>query len=177
MSDRDNINLSLDPRDLKVVVKGRPGMSMAQLKFRYTLDLVSCNRPRLVLIDIGTNDIDAMRKSPQELAHQLYHFGIRLVERFGVKHVVFLEVMLRGPGRFSPKNPQFTTHVQVFNSCLRSLVQSQSGESRHLHCWVHSTMRTNVQQYLCDGVHLNHVGMKKYYYSVRRAVVHYWAMC
>ena len=175
MQEQGKPNLSLDRAGLELRLKGWSGMTMAN--FPKALKQVSTHRPELVILDIGTNDIDAQRMSLEVLVDQLFKFGTLMVSNYGVKRVVFLEVLPRGRGRHAAKNPQFTAQVQQFNADLMALVTSQQGVYRRLHCWNHRRMRTNVHRYLRDGVHLNDQGMKKYFHSVKGAVVSHARCC
>ena len=103
--------LDLDPAEFQVHYRGRPGICIAQLSYEHVFRTVNSISPQTVVIDIGTNDMDQGEFAVNLLASHLFLFARKLVCIYGVQHVIFLEVLHRGMGRYAPMHPR----VDQFN--------------------------------------------------------------
>ena len=76
---------------------------------------------------------------------------------------LFCPILPRGPGRFAARSPAFESNRILFNQMLLSTCGQKLMHSNfHVH---------NVLPLLLDGVHLNQTGLKKFYFSLRRAII------
>jgi lysophospholipase L1-like esterase len=166
-------NLDLDLADFHVHYLGQPGMRIPQLSFDHVLDTVSSISPQMVVIDIGTNDLE--QAAVNASVSRLFLFARKLVYAYGVQHVIFLQVLHRGMGRHAPTHPRrFARQVDQFNLKVKNLCSRQHEEQCQLHFWAHSRMHTNQQRLLLpDGVHLNPAGLFRYFHSLKHAITHH----
>ena len=81
-------NMSLDPAHHTVEITGRSGLGIPQLYTVASLWIRKHN-PHLVIIDIGTNDIDSQAPAVKKLAHKLFSIGRKMIAIHGVSHVEF----------------------------------------------------------------------------------------
>jgi len=134
-------------------------------------------QPDVVILDVGTNDLDNGLFPPNVLADILFRFAESLQQHFKVRHIVILEVFFRTElGQFAPRSPGFNASVRQFNNKCKFLSTSKPLSERFCHFWHHSGMVANWQQYIVDGVHLTQIGLSKYYRSVRSAIIRYSSM-
>jgi lysophospholipase L1-like esterase len=160
-------------------------MNINQLVSFSDFNEVAHTKPQLVIIDIGTIDLDNISTKVEAEAqalikimiNKLFLFARKLVWERGVRHVVFLQVLPRWVGKYRPKNTKFQTYVNMFNNRMKCLWARQHKKQHKLHYWVHPRMQSNVGRLLSDGVHLNERGLKKYFHSLKQAVAHYAVMC
>ena len=123
----------------------------------------------VVLLDFGTNDL-AAGCSAELLVDQVLAVTDTLLESYGVKHVIIMEVFPRTDGRYRCP-PGFNVEARRYNLLLRERLAACP--RTHLHH--HKGLVDNWPQYVADGVHLNAAGMMKYTKSVRRAILKYSA--
>lgn len=171
---RSNLNLSLSERSVEIW--GRGGLLLSNLR-SYWASVIN-TAPDVVLLDIGGNDIDCGRLPINVLATHLLSFCRLLLTEYRVKVVVILEVpyrarVCRGHWRSAR---QLNDAIHRFNSMCLSMCNSFPGQ--RVRFWHHVGLVDGWQQYLKrDGVHLNKLGMAKYYRSVRSATIRFtsWA--
>ena len=131
---------------------------------------VASLQPRVLVIDIGTNDLDDPQVRPETLANQLFNYAEFLHFGYSVDHVVLLPVLPRFRGKFQSQLPDFAGKVERFNAVLRALCKECVQAGGGVHFWSHKRINTLLPSLVMDGVHLNKAGMVRYYYSVRLAV-------
>jgi lysophospholipase L1-like esterase len=168
--------------------KAQPGLKIKQLisfqAFEQAVEQYQ-DGPQLVIVDIGTNDLDNIVTEVEAEGHaqikrmiaKLFLFARKLVFKRRVQHVVFLQVLPRCNGKFQPNNIKFPHYVNMYNAHIKSLCAKQHPKQRNVHYWAHPRMQANVRQLLADGVHLNRRGLKKYFHSLKQAVARYAALC
>ena len=165
-------NLALVPESHLIFYKSRPGGYASQLKG--DMKIVRQVDAELVIIDIGSNDIDASSVPPDVLAKQIFADAQELLKKFPqVKVVVILEILFRSmKGKYPLQNKDFTADAHRYNNMMKILVNQQSNrEKAPIRFWHHRGLVKDWSSYLSDGVHLNHEGMLKYHKSLRRAVL------
>jgi len=165
-SNQSNLNLPLATHKVNFQFRGGAHISDIMHLFRQAGNF----NPSIVVIDIGTNDLFNSSSPSHSLAQQLFNTARHMVQQFGVRHVIILEVLPRTTwGRFGA--PQsFVSRVFRFNSMVKSLV-SQHKLSTPVSFWSHKGMAPNMSKFISDGCHLNTLGMIKYLKSVRRAIL------
>ena len=158
--DKSKHNLGLTTNSHQVTMRGGGGLRICQLQQHF--DFIRRMRPEVVLIDIGTNDLDSRRKPVQVLARELFQVAAIIRDRYNVKQVVICEVFYRTPvGRYASSNPEFNEGVHEFNQACKTYAASSSPVFRNIHFWHHTGLVENWQQYIADGVHLNQMGLFK----------------
>ena len=168
-------NLGLTYTSHQVAMRGGGGRRISHLQQEFAF--IGHMQPEVVLIDIGTNDLDSLRKPVQVLARELFQVAATLRDRYNVKLVVICEVFYRTPvGRYASSNPNFNELVHEFNQTCKTYAASASHVFRNIHFWHHSGLVHNWQQYIVDGVHFNELGLFKYFRSLRSAVIRFSSM-
>ena len=125
--------------------------------------------PKVVIIDIGTNDLSNVGVDPVILAKWIIYFAaVNSVAEVLVCQVL-PRVLVRPTGRTRfPTRVDFNDARFVVNRTLAAL----TADLPHNHYWRHRGMHTNWQQYFdWFGVHLNDAGMRKYVRSIRGAAM------
>ena len=175
MWDQNKLNFQLSLSTHKVICSGKGGLLAADLYSQFQLFLSSSRKtPHLVVLDVGTNDLD-LGTPPTEVARQVYYFATKLVREFDVDKVVILEVLDRSSsGRHAPRSSAFSTNVKSYNEVIKTSINRANHPSK-VFFWHHKRMATYPEQYIADGVHLNPKGLSKYFYSVKRAIVKFSA--
>ena len=170
ISQSDLHNFNLSSSKYTIVFKSFPGGYIRDLSSIY--QLVLDNSIPVVLIDLGTNDIDSEINPSHLLANQLYTMANHMVRDLGVKQVAIMEVFFRTQaGKYALRSPEFNTHVHQFNNKAKILCKSVHKSSRQIHFWHHSSLVDNWAQYIVDGVHFTKQGLLKYYKSIRSSII------
>jgi len=167
LADHNVINFGLPLFSHKIDLQGQGGA--------HILDIIplleSCtSTPDVVMIDVGTNDLTNRRAPPHTLALQVFNIARRLVTHHNVKHVVLFQILPRTTWGRHGQPPAFSARVARYNEMIESLIYRYK-DSLPISCWVHKGMRSNIDKFISDGVHLNEAGMTKYIKSVRRAIL------
>ena len=167
-----SINLGLDPDKRVVSFVHSSGMHVHQLT-QYTAQVL-LNTPSLVIIDIGTNDLQATSALPHVLASQVFQFAKSLVAA-GVRSVVIMEVFFRtAKGKYAtPSVSTFLSAAHKYNNVIKSMVTGQAELHHDVHFWHHKGLCLHWEKYIQDGVHLTPQGTQKYFKSVRNCVIYH----
>ena len=116
--------MQLSKETHKIAFNGKGGKYIKDL----TSDLpcIVGFKPQLVIIDIGSNDIDRQVSDPDVLARQVYDFFNTLVSLYGVKSVLIFEVLNRTcRGKYGSKCERtFRTIANKYNNELKDIVLS-----------------------------------------------------
>ena len=136
-------------------------------------------RPSVVILDIGSNDLMSVNRSPEGLAVDLVQLAVRLLN-LGAKRVVMTKIIPRLGGaavdQFSPvaqylpisfSEQRFFLLMNRFNRTLDDFV----GVDGRLEVITHRGFRGRLWDVLADGLHYNIRGMRRYFNSMRRQVV------
>ena len=124
LSKGDN-NCSMNPRAHQVVLKGKGGAHVPDIMPLFHQRSVT---PHLVIIDIGTNDLTNLRFTTHSLARQVFSTAKRIIQQYGVKQVVILEVLPRTTWGRHGAPVSFSGRVARYNSIIRSLVFQYKNE-------------------------------------------------
>ena len=90
------------------------------------MDKVATFRPGLLVIEIGTNDIDASCVTVDELAKTVFRFAKLCLSDYAVCKVIFCPVLSRGPGRFQARSVCFESNRVALIEALAALCTSDS---------------------------------------------------
>ena len=165
-------NMGFVPESHLVFYKSRSGGITTHLK--QDMKIAAQVDADLVIIDIGTNDLDSSCVPPDVLAKNVFEDAKLLLQKYQhVKMVIILECLFRSvKGRHAPKNPNFVADAHRYNNKLKLLVKDQPDrDNAPIRFWHHRGLVHNWPSYLCDGVHLTQDGMQKYQKSIRRAIL------
>ena len=165
MKATDLVNFEFDESKTTCRLFGIGGLKISALLSTKILDKVSKFRPELLMIEIGTNDIDASRVIINDLANTLVPVAKLCVNDYAVCKVILCPVLPRGPGRFQARSVCFEDNRVALNAALTTLCASDS----HVSMLTHQRF-SNVVECLRDGVHLSDQGLKRYYFLLRRGI-------
>ena len=76
----------------------------------------------------------------------------------------------RGPGHYAACSPAFDYNCLLFNQALLVSCNAKFNQTRFF-LLQHSRL-SNEMPLLVNGVHLTQAGLKKYYFSIRQAIIH-----
>ena len=102
-----------------------------------------------------------------KLARDLFQLARRCVHDYGVNAVLFCPVLPRGPGRFRAKTLDFLATAELFNASLKHLCATENSMA----VVRHQRILTKLPSLLLVWVHLSDAGLKRYYFSLHRAIV------
>ena len=168
--DTHNLGLSFDKHSIFFKARGGGKSIHAKLDFK-VIDQVGAD---MVVLDIGTNDLDSERVSPNVLAREVFDAASTIQYMYPqVKRIVILEVLFRTPnGTFPLHNRNFFLAAHQYNNKVKILVNSQPDrQNAKILFWHHKGLTQNWQSFIMDGVHLTPEGMKKYFSSIRRLIL------
>lgn len=156
-------NLNLDD-DCRVYISGIGGRKVDTLE-HFDLDKLKVIRPKIVVLEIGSNDLGAPDINPENVGKQIISVVSRLKEEFGVRQVLVCKIL---PRRKQP-HPSYNQLVSELNIWLGRALDSIPNATfwRHRGLFYNST---NV--YHRDGIHLNPYGQKLLYKSYRGAIIY-----
>ncbi len=163
----DNFGLELGTDSVQVWHQG--GQRIDRLHVSSAFSCIQQFSPSLVVLDFGTNDLDSATADPQRLAHTLVSLVADWSHHSNISCALFCPVLPRGPGRYAARSPAFESNRILFNQTLLDICK-RTHLHAHFHVLQHSRM-LNIAPLLLDGVHLNQAGLKKYYFSLRRAII------
>ena len=126
----------------------------------------------VVFLDIGTNDLLSGYPIARLVERVLVAARI-LISFYHVKQVV---IFRRLPNGRYHCPVDFNDRVVSYNTSLKKRIDAACPRyARTIQFYHHHGLVENWQQYLlADGVHLNELGLAKYYRSLRRAVIKYF---
>ncbi|XP_069108945.1 uncharacterized protein [Argopecten irradians] len=161
-------NLGFDNDSISVHCYGKGGGRLRDI-YSCMSDAISTIKPKIVLLQIGGNDIDSrdFENVRDRLARDLISIAQWLREGFSVQQVGIMQLFYRGKTRHIT--------VQDYNHSVDSVndvVKSMCGSIEGCFYWRHKGLKDAAFDCLCkDGVHLSDKGLRKYKYSVRGAVL------
>ena len=160
---RRSMNLDLDPERFEVTFVARGGLKVQQL-YPLTHDIVNASRD-IIFIDIGGNDISSA--DPVEVGDRVLAYENYLTIMADVRKVVISQMYFRDPSK-TVVCQEFNYKVFLYNKYMHAVTKSFD----NIDFWSHCGVWSGWQQYLLkDGVHFNQEGNRKYYNSVRGAVI------
>ncbi|XP_045188438.2 uncharacterized protein LOC123546304 [Mercenaria mercenaria] len=135
--------------------------------FKHKFDsFLNTHKPRVVVLQLGENDIDSGIQ-PLEVASTLEEIGLMLLKDYNVGHVVICELFTR----LKPKNTtdeQYESKRVQANQILKALLEGH----KHIRYWNHRRIfRAQTQIFAKDGIHLGPFGQRRFYRSLRHAIM------
>ena len=129
------------------------------------ISLISELNIRLLILEVGTNDLSRPVASPEKICREIFHFVEECIKS-GASYIIICEVLYRRD------LPQFNSKVDDLNEKL----ERASFAHNNVYFWHHSRNNFSVrfvQDYVAsDGIHVDAVrGMARYYSSIRGAVL------
>lgn len=165
-------NFEFNPRRTQVKLSGRGGATIPKLVSNGLFEKLAEQRPIVLIFDVGTNDIDRRGADAIKLATDLVRLAVHCTQGFqSLRKVLFCPVLPRGPGRFQARTADFQRKAELFNTTLKHLCAQKAVPNVSMVVLKHVRFTALVPSLLCDGVHLNEAGLKRYYFSLRTAIV------
>ena len=159
-------NLGMDYDKANVSYMGLGGATVDRLRRTARLDALQRQRPEVVIVEAGTNDLARDYLSPSDVCEEMLNL-VRDIIDCQVREVVVCQVILRGAEGMQRAVPEFPEKVFEYNHRIEDALQYQPRVSfwHHRNLW-----DIEIEDHVEDGTHLNDLGHKKIYRSIRGAV-------
>ncbi|KAK3103405.1 hypothetical protein FSP39_018966 [Pinctada imbricata] len=145
------------------------GRLQASSHVRLLKNEIRAVKPNALVIHIGGNDLDRKNVTEdcvQTLCYQLVSLCAMLIRRFNLRKITILQLMPRVRTRHVPVH-SYNNLVIAFNKELKRAVSAHP----KIKYWTISGIKQTKQQIFSDEVHLNNLGLVKYYKNVRGAII------
>lgn len=131
---------------------------MPRARFRGRFDVA--------VLQIGGNDIDS-NSCPLLLASKLEDFAKFLQSNYRISHIYISEIFTRPQPRCCLLQQYESNHVRALHY-LETLLENNI----HIRIWRHRRIFSSpFSLFKRDRIHLNQCGMKRFYESLKRAVI------
>ena len=159
-------NLGMDRNVAQISYKGLGGATVDRLRRPVTLGDVQRQRPEIVVIEAGTNDLARDYLTPGDVCEEMVKL-VRDVIDCHVREVIVCQVILRGEEGMLRAVDDFPDKVYEYNH----LIESELEFIPRANFWHHRNLwDVDLEEHVEDGTHLNNLGHKKLYRSIRGAV-------
>ena len=161
----DNFGL----RQCEVTLAGFGGLCISKNLERFnrahSVLLPDCDYD-IAIVQIGSNDITP-DSSPVDLARKILDFATYLVQTKQIKIVYTCQIFQRQQPRYM--RPEV---FEVIRTSTNNHIEQVLKAHTHIRYWAHKRIfHSPLQVFLRDGVHLNAAGTKKFYKSLRQAII------
>lgn len=120
----------------------------------------------VAVLQIGGNDIDS-NSCPLLLASKLEDFAKFLQSNYRISHIYISEIFTRPQPRCCSLQQYESNHVRALHY-LETLLENNI----HIRIWRHRRIfNSPFSLFKRDRIHLNQCGMKRFYESLKRAVI------
>lgn len=163
-------NFGLDLEQCVVKLCGLSGGTLDRFQRDANVySVIQSFRPRVIIAQIGGNDICSVRMKPEVFACDLIEWLEALLKQFTFLDSVFIcEVFIRTRPRHIDAQTYETRRI-IINQMLKDMCEVHSS----IMYWKHlRLMHSPLQIISDDGVHLSRIGNKKFYRSLRLAIMH-----
>lgn len=167
MRDSGQNNLRLDYERFRILCRAQGGLTLHRLIHERS-DLFTFGKtPDIVYIQVGGNDL-ASHLDAEHVATAVFSFANFLHHGLNIQFVIIGQLLRRRPDKvpINYNDKVFFTNMMLDKLCV-------DNDSQHIIFWKHRGFWSELN-YLdeVDGVHLNMEGLRKYFRSVRSAVLH-----
>ena len=163
-------NFGLGINQCVVHFYGVSGGTLQKLKNdRNFIQNINSVRPSVIIVQIGGNDLCSPCIRPEVFTCELIEWFKSLQEQFiFLKNVVICELFIRRKPRFIDAQTYEIRRV-IVNRMLKNMLEVQD----NMVFWRHLRLMQSPMDILDkDGVHLSALGTKKFYRSLRLALLH-----
>ena len=120
----------------------------------------------IAILQLGSNDINT-DTTPVELGSRIVDFAKYLITSQGIKIVYICQIFTRQRPRYIRPD-----HYEVLRQGVNDHLELLLHGDPHIKYWAHKRIfQSPLQLFLEDGVHLNVAGTKKFYKSLRQAII------
>ena len=167
-SSDQHCNLRLNETLFDITFRAQGGLTIPRL-IHERKDLYNFTHacPNIVHLQIGGNDLSDKNTTTLSVANEIFSFAHFLHYGLHINIVVIGELLWRDPMRV---HSEYNKNVTDTNSALYNMIQTDG--IPNIIFWRHHGFWKDFSHICHDGVHLNDVGMKKYFRSIRNAVLH-----
>ena len=156
-------------RQCEVTLAGFGGLCISKNLERFNRAhsvLLSDSDYDIAIVQIGSNDITP-DTSPVNLASSIVDFATYLIQTKQIKIVYICQIFQRQQPRYM--RPEV---YEVICTCTNNHIELMLKAHTHIRHWAHKRIfHSPLQLFLRDGVHLNAAGTKKFYKSLRQAII------
>ena len=161
------------PEDIRLGIIGYPGLTYDKVlnnPDRY-LSRLKEEPADILCIDIGTNDLCGKENPPSVVVQKTKRFLDKLFsEGIRPRQIVLFSVIQRSvisrPGQVPLS--QFNHRAKRYNAML-----TRALEAGYPYARMYAQRRINFLEYLSDGCHLNHEGIKMYCRGIKEVLARY----
>lgn len=152
-----------------IMSRAQGGLTISRL-IHERLDLFSFRQDeniKIVYLQLGGNDLSNRELSARQVANEIYSFACFLHFGLEIPFVIIGELLFRDR---KCDGPDYNSRVVETNCALLDMTRSDGNPN--IIFWRHHGFWQDLSHLCWDRVHLNHLGMLKYFRSVRSAVMH-----
>ena len=161
-------NLRLYENLFDIRCRAQGGLTVFRLIHeRYDLYDFGHFTPTIIYLQIGGNDLSKPGISSEKLVNDIVSFANYLHHGKGIPIVIVGELLWRHPHKVGD---EYNPKVVDTNVLIRQKLTT--GNKDNICMWRHRGFWTDFPHLDRDGVHLNDDGMKKYFRSIRSAIIH-----
>ena len=159
-------NLGIPPFEGAVWCQGHGGATIARLREKQNIDALFRKRPEIVVVEAGTNDLARADLTAKDVTDQMLDL-VRDIQDCHVREVIVSQVLYRGKVGLLRAVSDFPEKVVEYNRRIEYELQflPRAAFWHHRNLW-----RVDLEAHLEDGTHLNDLGNKKLYRSLKGAV-------
>ena len=158
-------NFGLQPYEGIVYYKSVSGATVDRLVKKSNLNKINKMNAEVVVLEVGTNDLAKEEKSAREVCEQVINLTREILD-CRVREVIISQVVLRGDEGLKKARSDFTDKVYAYNHMVEGALSFLPRAS----FWHHHNIWRNIEDHVEDGTHLNDLGHKKLYRSLKGAV-------
>ena len=154
------------PQQGSVVFEGKGGATVKRLREDENVRKILKMGPEIIVLEAGTNDLARADLSPKDVSDNMLEL-VRDMLDCHAREVVVDQVLLRGQEGMLRAVPEFEEKVHEYNRRIKDALQYQPRATfwHHRNLW-----NVDLEAHLEDGTHLNALGNKKLYRSVKGAM-------
>ena len=158
-------NFGISDNEAWVYFKALNGAPLDRLKKKANLNKVNRMQPEVVILGGGTNDLADVNNSAADVCEMMLEL-VRGVLDCRVREVVVSQVLKRGKKGLIGYDPDYESKMFEYNHRIEDALQHLPRAS----FWHHRKLWGDIEGYVQDGTHLNDIGHKKLYRSLKGAI-------
>ena len=158
-------NFGIDSREAVVYYKGLSGATIDRLSKKSHMNKVNKMQPEVVIVEAGTNDLAKTELSAGDVCDLMMDLVRDLLD-CRVREVIVSQVLLRGEAGYSKCDHEFEDKVYLYNHMVEGALHHLPRSS----FWHHWKLWRDIELHVEDGTHLNDLGHKKLYRSIKGAI-------
>ena len=158
-------NFGISDNEASVYFKALNGAPITRLRKKSHITKICRMRPEIVIVEGGTNDLADRDNSAYDVRDMMLDL-VRDILDCGPREVIVSQVLLRGKKGLIGYDPNYREKTYLYNHLIEEALQYLPRTS----FWHHRKLWGDIEQYVEDGTHLNDVGHRKLYRSLKGAI-------